>query len=147
MPHEIRVTFLFLQDAVHAFQNMRVDISCHVSEIGRNVSLYQGAVDLPLFVVHLFHHPDPSGDGNLVSNRRRLDDGTQLFRAGAHGIFDIFLKYCVKFIIVYNPFSRKAYDQASVFRPADVIDFKQMPEQNPVILLRDPVKAGQRQNP
>ena len=50
-------------------------------------------------------------------------------------------------VIVYDPFSGQTHDQASVFRPADVIRLQQMPQKDPVILLCDPVKTGKRKNP
>ena len=147
VPQQIGIAFLLLQDLTHTLQDAGVDVPGHISEVGGDIALYQGTVNLPLFVVHLVHDPHSPGNGDLVPCRRRLHNGAQLFRAGAHGILDIFLKHRVKFIIVYNPLSGQAQDQAAVFCTADMVRLQQMTEQHPVILLGDPVKAGQGQHP
>ena len=60
-------------------------------------------------------------------------------------VFDIFLKNCIKFVIVDDALARKADDQAAVFRAVYVVDPDQMEEQLPVIILRDAAEAAQRQ--
>ena len=143
MPHQIWIAFLLVQYAVHPLQNAGVDVSGHVAEIGRNISFNQSTVNLPLFMIHLIHQPDPAGNGDFIPCRRRLYDGSQLFRAGAYRVFDVFLEDGVEFIIVYDSFTCKTHNQAPVFRLGDVVDFQQMSQQQAVILLSHPPKAGE----
>ena len=123
-----------------------MDISGHISEIGGNIALNQSAVDLPLLVVHIFHDPDSARDGDLVAHRRRLDDGSQLLGTRVHRVLDIFLKYRVELIIVRDPLSRDPDDQPAVLRAVNVVDLQKMAQKDLVVLRRDPVEAGQRQD-
>ena len=98
-------------------------------------------------MVDFLHHPDASGDGDLVADRRRLDDRSQFFRSGADRVLDILLKNGVEFIAVHDPLAGDADDQTAVFGAVDVIGLQQMPQKYFIILLRDPVKAGEREHP
>ena len=68
------------------------------------------------------------------------------FSAGAHGIFDIFLKDRVKLVIIDDTLSFQADDEPAVLGLVDMADLDQMPQQDPIIILRDQMKAGQRQD-
>ena len=98
-------------------------------------------------MVDLFHHPDPPGDGDLVPDRRRLDDRPQLFRTGPDRILDVFLEDRVELVVVHHPLSGKTHNQPAVFRPAQMVDLDEVPQQQPVILLGDPVETVERQHP
>ena len=67
-------------------------------------------------MIHLIHRPHPPGYGDLVSHRGWLDDGAQFLRAGADGIFDIFLKDRIKLVIIDDPLSFQADDEPAVPR-------------------------------
>ena len=135
MAHEIRIHLLFLQHAVHAFQNTSVNIARHIAEIGRNIAFHERAVNLTPLVVHFLHHPDAAGDGDLIPHRRRLHDGAEFFGTGAHRVLHVFLKHGVEFIVIDDALPGQADNQASVFRAVDVIQLEQVTKQNPVIFL------------
>lgn len=66
-----------------------MDIPRHVAEIGRDVSLGQGAVNLLLFMIHLVRHPDTVRYGDFIPYWRRFYDGAQFFGAGVDEILDV----------------------------------------------------------
>ena len=78
MRHQIRILYILFQHAAHPLQNVGVNIPRHIAEIRRNIAFYQRAEHLAALVVHFFHHPDAARDRNLISHRRRLDDGAEL---------------------------------------------------------------------
>ena len=98
-------------------------------------------------MIHLFHDPDSSRDGDLIPHGRGLYDGAEFLGIGPHGILHVLLKDGVELVVVHNPLPRKPHDQTAVFRPADVVDLQQMLKQQAVVLLRNPVEAGERQHP
>ena len=77
-----------------------------IAEIGRDIAFDQACSILRRrLMIHFLHDPDAAGNGDLIADRRRFDDGAQLFGAGAHGIFDIFLKDRVKLVIIDDTLS------------------------------------------
>ena len=124
-----------------------MDVPGHVAEIGGDVPLDQGAVDLPPLVVHLLHHPDTARDGDFIPHGRRLDNGAQLLGAGPDRVLHVLLEHGVELVVVHNALPCKAHHQAAVFRAVDVVVFQQVAEQDAVVLLGDAVEAGQGQYP
>lgn len=123
-----------------------MDIAGDIAEISRDIAFDQRAAYFAAAMIHFLHDPDAAGNGDLVADRRRFDDGAQLFSTGAHGIFDIFLKDRVKLVIIDDTLSFQADDEPAVLGLVDMADLDQMPQQDPIIILRDQMKAGQRQD-
>ena len=121
---------------------MGVDIARHIAEVGGDIALDQGAEELTALVIDFLHHPDAPRDGDLVADRWGLDDGAQLLGAGTDRVFHVLLEHGVELVVVHDPLARQAQDQSAVFRATHVVDFQQMPQQQTVILLRDPMKAA-----
>ena len=124
-----------------------MDVARAVAEVGGDPALDEGAVDLPLLVVDLLDDPDPAGDGDLVPDRRRLDDGAQLLGTGPDGVLDVLLEDRVELVVVDDPLPGQAHDQAPVLRQVDVVDLQQVAQEQAVVILGDPVKTGQGQDP
>ena len=79
VPHEIGICFLLREHKIHPLENMGMNITCHISEIGRDVPFYEGTVNITFFMIDFLHDPDPPGNGYFVSYRRRLYDGAEFF--------------------------------------------------------------------
>ena len=86
-----------------------MDVPGHVAEIGGDVPLDQGAVDLPPLVVHLLHHPDTARDGDFIPHGRRLDNGAQLLGAGPDRVLHVLLEHGVELVVVHNALPCKAH--------------------------------------
>ena len=123
-----------------------MDVTGHITEISGDIPFHQRAINIPAFMVHFLNDPNPSGNGDLVPDRRRFDDGAQLLGSRMNGILDVFLKHRVELIAVHHPFSGKAQNQPSVFSAADVIDLQQMAQQLLIVFFRNAVKTAQRQH-
>ena len=92
-----------------------MNVTGHQPEKGGDISLDECAVYVPALVIHLIHNPDAAGNGNLVADRRRLDDGAQLFGAGTDRVFDIFLKHRIEFVLTDNALPGQAENEPSLF--------------------------------
>ena len=77
-------------------------------------------------MVHFIDGPDPSRDGDLVPDRRRLDDRSQLLGTGMDLVLDIFLKDRIEFVIICDALSRDPDDQAAVLSSVNVVDLQKM---------------------
>ena len=145
--HEVGIALIFRQDTVHPLQDPGVDVSGDIAEISGDIPFDQGAVHFAALVVHLVDDPDPAGDGDLFPCRRGIDDGAQLPGFRPDGIFYVLLKDSVKLVIVHDPLPGKTDDQAAVLSQVDMVDLQKVPQEKAEIILADPVKDGQGQDP
>ena len=88
-----------------------------------------------------------SRNGQLLPHGRRRNHRTQLLRLAADGVFLTFLKHAVELEGVDDPLPRQSHDQTALLRLLNVVCGDEMPEQHPVVLLRDPVEVMQPQYP
>ena len=98
-------------------------------------------------MIHVQHLPDMPRNGQLLPHRGRRDHRTQLLGLAADGVFLAFLEHAVELEGVDDPFPCQPYDQAALLRLLNVVCGDEMPEQHPVVLLRDPVEVMQPQHP
>ena len=96
------------------------------AKIGRDLAFDHFAVNDVTLPVHFQNAPHMAGNGNLFTRWRRCDDGAQFLGITTHRILFVFLKDTVEFKGARNPFSRKAYDEASLFCALQVVRIEQM---------------------
>ena len=96
-----------------------MNIARDVAKVGGNGSFDRAAVNLVALDVDLLHDPNPPGNGNLVSDGRRLDDRAEFLRITADGILLILLEDRVELEIVDDSLD----DQSAVLGSLDLIGF------------------------
>ena len=112
-----------------------MNIAGAFAEVGGNFPLDLFAVHRVPLVIHFFHHPDVTGNGDLFPSRRGLYNGAQFLRVPADSVFLVFLKDGVELVGTGEPFAGNAHDQAAGFRAFYVVDFQQVPQQQLEVLL------------
>ena len=124
-----------------------MQVAGNVPEIGRDRALDRIAVDLTPLVVDLLHNPDAARDGDLVPHRGRLDDGAELLRIAADGVFLVLLEDRVELEAVDHALTGQSHDEAAVFRALELIGFQQMLQQAAEVVLVDGSEGGEGQDP
>ena len=146
MRHQVGVLRCFIQHSIHPFQDTGMDISGDITKVCRDLAFYQRAVYRLVFMIHFIDGPDTTGNGNLVTDWRRFDNGSQLLGIRAYRIFYILLEDSIELIVIYNTLTGKTRDQTSGFRPVNMICCDQMPQQDAVIILTDRFETVQCQH-
>ena len=82
---QVRIGFVLLQDAFHACEHMRVDVSRDIAEVGGNAAFDLRAVDEMALPVHLLDEPAVPRDRDALAGWRRVHDGAELGALRAHG--------------------------------------------------------------
>ena len=145
--HQIGVLPVLLKHPAHSCENFGVQVAGTLAEIGGDAALHLLTVDQAALVVHVQHLPDMPRNGQLLPHGRRRNHRPQLLRLAADGVFLTFLKHAVELEGVDDPLPRQSHDQTALLRLLNVVCGDEMPEQHPVVLLRDPVEVMQPQHP
>lgn len=102
--------------------------------------------DMPA-AVHFFHDPHSAGDGDLVLDGWRLDDGADLFRFTPHLVFFILLEDSVELEVVDHALTFQSDNQSAAFRGLDMVDLEQMTQEDAVVVLRDLSEIARGEDP
>ena len=147
MGHQIGIVFALLKHSVHTLQNPGVDIPRNIPKIRRDVAFHKRTPDFTPLMIHFVNNPDPTRNGDFISDRRWFDDGSELFGPSMNRVLDILPKDGIEFVVINDPLSGNAENNPTILGTVDMVDFQEMIQKKPVILLTDAVKTAQRQNP